>query len=66
MQWIATIGVVGATTPPRVRYTGRVVRVSGSKAHFEDGTRAKGVYDSLPVADLAELLERSLDGQPPA
>jgi Fe-S oxidoreductase/nitrate reductase gamma subunit len=28
---------------------------------LEDGARAKGVYDSVPVADLAELLERSLE-----
>jgi len=32
---------------------------------FEDGARAKGVYDTLPVADVAELLEQSLapDGE---
>jgi Fe-S oxidoreductase len=29
---------------------------------FEDGTRARGVYETLPVADLAEIVERSLDG----
>jgi Fe-S oxidoreductase/nitrate reductase gamma subunit len=27
---------------------------------LEDGTRAKGVYDDLPVLDIAECLERSL------
>jgi Fe-S oxidoreductase len=28
---------------------------------LEDGARAKGVYDSVPVADLAEVLEQSLE-----
>ena len=30
---------------------------------LEDGTRARGVYEELPVLDVAELLERSI-GQP--
>ena len=32
---------------------------------FEDGTRAKDVAETLPVADVAELLERATrDGRP--
>ena len=27
---------------------------------LEDGARAKGVYDTMPVIDIAELLEQSL------
>ena len=30
---------------------------------LEDGARARGVYESMPIVDVAELLERSLDGQ---
>jgi Fe-S oxidoreductase len=30
---------------------------------LEDGARAKGVYDSMPIEDVAELLERSLGAQ---
>ena len=32
---------------------------------LEDGARAKGVYDSVPVADVAEVLEQSLEPDPP-
>jgi hypothetical protein len=32
---------------------------------FEDATGAKGVSDQLPVQDVAELLEASLDGAMP-
>ena len=28
---------------------------------LEDGARAKGVYDSVPIADVAEVLEQSLE-----
>jgi Fe-S oxidoreductase len=30
---------------------------------LEDGARAKGVYDTVPVADISELLARSVDGK---
>jgi Fe-S oxidoreductase len=33
---------------------------------FEDGTRAKDVYETLPVADVAELLERATRAAPVA
>ena len=33
---------------------------------FEDGTRAKDVYETLPVADVAELLERATREEPAA
>lgn len=33
---------------------------------LEDGARAKGVYDELPVADVAELLEQSLSSPLPS
>jgi Fe-S oxidoreductase/nitrate reductase gamma subunit len=32
---------------------------------LEDGTRVKGVYDDIPVADVAELLEQSLSSPQP-
>jgi hypothetical protein len=30
---------------------------------LEDGARAKGVYDDVPVQDIAEILARSVNGQ---
>ena len=38
VRWIATIGLVSDTEPPRVRYTGRLVSVIDGRAVFVDGT----------------------------
>ena len=38
VTWMATIGIVAATDPPRVRYTGVLARLDDGRALFEDGT----------------------------
>jgi hypothetical protein len=51
VQWVATIGLVSTSTPPRVRYTGTVRSVSDSRAVFTDGTALRVAPDlHLPTA----------------
>ena len=38
VRWVATIGIVSRTTPPRVHYTGRLLRTANGRAIFDDGT----------------------------
>lgn len=38
IRWVATIGLVTDTDPPRVRYTGRLLSVTDGRAVFADGT----------------------------
>lgn len=33
---------------------------------FEDGTRAKGIYDTMPTRDIAEIVAEAIDVQQPA
>jgi hypothetical protein len=50
VQWVATIGLVSSTTPPRVRYTGTVRSVSDGRADFADGTALRVAPDlNLPT-----------------
>jgi hypothetical protein len=48
VQWVATVGIVSRTDPPRVRYTGRLRSVRDGRATFADGT-------ALLVADDLRL-----------
>lgn len=50
VQWLATIGIVTDTDPPRVRYTGRLREVRDGRAVFEDGT-ALLLPPDLPIPD---------------
>ena len=45
VQWVATIGLVSSTTPPRVRYTGTVRSVADGRVVFTDGTALRVAAD---------------------
>jgi hypothetical protein len=63
VQWLATIGVVAATTPPRVRSTGVVAKVSGGRATFKDGTVLRvrsDLVSRLPHSFVAVEIDPSL------
>ena len=62
VQWIATIGLVSTTDPPRVHYTGLLTSTHDGRAFFADGTALLVSSDiRLPPGFVAVELDPSTD-----
>lgn len=62
LRWIATIGLVSDTDPPRVRYTGRLLRERDGRAVFDDGTALRVAPDlDLPEGFVAVEIDPATD-----